>query len=737
MDLFYINPITDRLIKKDSKTYRELKSRHFKLKKSPCLYNKKSAKKCLEKIIKHYPKLPMPSKTLPNDITVIRNGDGLVHGVVNGNGQIYKLEYPIKVKTKVPELITVSENHTEILNNKLNSSDILSVEYVQNKLNNVPIGENVLYNPLQDNYLPVVTTPVLNEINKHVIPETLPVNDGSVAALIRNQVNLDEITGYINEKNEALKLSTTLNLKISELQKELSKKNTEIEDLKKEIKTKINSESDKTFSLDKLNSLLITKENEKQQLEKQCTQKINTLYSQLGELNTKIPELEDSSKYYYSLIQRTLNQWNPIEDDRIDKSYATWLKDLFVGNKVLKKTDNIEENLDVLVERANMYANSKRSNIELQKINNEYKSSLDKLNKQLLEYPFQKIKIEQLTNSLIKVTDQYNNSKITRDLLIASYEKSIKGYLDAIESLKDNNINISVEMGLLKNKYNDLKELQEQLKISDKSQNTDTEYDFVTKYFNVTQDYNTLKNLIEKHELAFEELQDKNILLENTIKDLQRKLKETSNVNIVNNLDRYKTAFKEIQKKYNNLIKENNVNLKNIIDLNTKTQSEFTKIQSEFTRIQGELIKCKEEKLRKEKELSENTSNFITLPHSITDTLPSESNSHQESIKKDLKQQDCTGYLTNEVGVKYILKWNENVKKCTQEEIKCNTGEMYSESKGKCLPCKEFDLIWDPITKKCIQQSVGILVDQSNNIIGEYDDDWTEVRRGKKNKPWY
>lgn len=734
MDLFYINPITDRLIKKDNKTYRDLKSRHFKLKKSPCLYNEKSAKKCLEKIIKHYPKLPIPSKTLPNDITVIRNGDGLVHGVVNGNGQIYKLEYPIKVETKVPELITVSENHNEILNNKLNSSDILSVEYVQNKLNNVPTGENVMYNPLQDNYLPIVTTPVLNEINKQIIPKMLPVNVGSVAAVIRNKDNLDEITGYINEKNEALKLSTTLNLKISELQKELSTKNTEIDDLKKEIKTKIKSGE---LSFGNLNSLLIKKENEKQQIEKQCTQKINTLYSQLGELNTKIPELEESSKYYYSLIQRTLNQWNPIEDDNIDKSYTTWLKDLFVGNKVLKKTDNIEENLDVLVERANMYANSKRTNVELQKINNEYKISLDKLNKQLLDYPFQKIQIKQLNESLIKVTEQYTNSKITRDTLIASYEKSIKGYLDAIESLKDNNINISVEMGLLKNKYNDLKELQEQLKNSDKSKNTntDTEYDFVTKYFNVTQDYNTLKNLIEKHELAFEELQDKNILLEENVKDLQRKLKETSNVNIVNNLDRYKTAFKEIQKKYNNLIKENNVNLKNIIDLNKKTQSEFTYIQSEFTKIQSELIKCKDEKLQKEKELSENTSNFITLPHSITDTLPSESNSQQESIKKDLVQQECTGYLTNEVGVKYILKWNENVKKCTQEEIKCNIGEMYSESKGKCLPCKEFDLIWDPITKKCIKQSVGILFDQNNNIIGESDDNWTEVHRGKKNKP--
>jgi hypothetical protein len=734
----YINPITGRDIHENNKTYRQLKNRHFKLKKSPCLYNEKAAKKCLEKIMKHYPKLPILSKTLLNDITVIRNKNGLVHGVVNFNGQMYKLEYPIRVDAKVPELVTVSEEHNVILNNKLNSSDIISSEYILNKLNKVVSGENVMYNPLHDNYTQVVTKPILNEINKQVIPETLPTTNG-IAAVIRNQDNLDEITGYINEKNEALKLNTTLNVKVSELQKELSSKDIEINNLKNEIQQKINFGGS---DLNKLNTLLITKENEKQQLEKQCTQKINTLYSQLGQLNVKIPQLEDSTNYYYSLIKNTLEKWNPIEDDpERYKSYATWLKDLFVGNKVLKKTDNIEENLNTLVERANMYANSKRTNVELQKINNEYKNSLGILNEQLLEYPNQKIQIESLIISLEKATRQYQNSKITRDLLIESYEKSIKGYLDAIESLKENNVNIGVEMGLLKNKYNDIKELQQQLK--NDNPESDTEYNFVTKYFNVTQDYSTLSNLIEKHELAFNELQTKNIKLEETVKDLQKKLKDTSNVNIVNNLDRYKKAFKEIQTKYNNLIKENNDNLKKIIDLNTfNTNSDtLSNTQSKLTNTLSELTRCKEEKIQKEKELSDHLSmaHSISLPQYVTDTLKSENVSVQESIKKDFVQQDCTGYLTNEVGVKFILKWNDQVQKCIQEEVKCNNGEMYSESKGKCLPCEEYDLIWDPITKKCIKQSVNLLVDQNNNIIGENDDNnWTEVIRKKQpKKAWY
>lgn len=737
MDKIYINPITGRLIKKNSKKYNELKSRHFKLKKSPCLYNETSAKKCLEKIFKYYPKLPIPSKTLNNNITVIRNKDRLVNGVVAENGQMYKLEYPIKVDANVPELITVSENHNEMLNKKLKSVDVLSTDYIQNKLNNKVSGENVIYNPLQDNYIDqVITQPILNEINKRVIPETLPsIGINGVSGVIRDKDNLDEITGYVNEKNEALKLSTTLKVQVSELQKELNIKNTEINDLKKQIQLNVSNPPQTKVGLDssylsKLNAQLIKKENEKQQLEKQCTQKINTLYRELGELNMKIPKLEDSSKYYYSLIKRTLEKWSPIEDDQERyKSYATWLKDLFVGNKTLKKTDNIEENLDILVERANMYANSKRTNIELQKINNEYVNINKKLNEQLLEYPYQQQQIERLTKELNIANKRYNNAKITRDTLIESYEKSIKGYLNAIESLKENNVNIGVEMGLLKNKYNDIKELQEQLKNSEKSQDSESEYNFINKYFNVTQDYNKLKTLIEQHESTFKTLQDKNIKLEDIIKDLQRKLKDTSNVNIVNNLNIYKKAFKDIQTKYNNLIQENNINLKKIIDLNNQSDT----LSNTYLNTKSELTRCKQEKLNKEKELNDHLtmSQSISLPRSITDNFKEDTKNIQDTIKKELSQQQCNGYLTNDVGIQYILKWNENVQKCIQEEIKCNENEIYNENKDKCIPCKDYNLIWDPITKQCIQQSINILVDENNNIIGESDDNWTEIRRPK------
>ena len=49
---FYISPITGRLIRSNAKTYENLKQRRFKVDKEPCLYNVRSAHKCLNKLKK-------------------------------------------------------------------------------------------------------------------------------------------------------------------------------------------------------------------------------------------------------------------------------------------------------------------------------------------------------------------------------------------------------------------------------------------------------------------------------------------------------------------------------------------------------------------------------------------------------------------------------------------------------------------------------------------------------------
>lgn len=781
MDHYYINPKTGRTIKKDGKKYKELVFGRYHLKKDPCLYNEFAAKKCLRRIMNHFPMLPIPSKTLPNNITVIRNKQAEIHGVVSESGDMYRLEYPIQGFPSAPKITTVSDNHTDILNTKLSKSDVISSEYVQEKLKEtLQNGQDVMFNPLHDNFVEPVTEPILKEINNRTTPETLPIipdisvtgvaETGGITGVIRSQSDVNKVTGYINGENKALKFNKELNLKISDLQSQLISKEQEILNLKKEINKTINNNNKTTNekALDYLNKKLIAAENEKDKISKQCENQINQLMVNLGSLNVKISQIEQEKDYYYSLVKQTLEKWNPIEDDPEKyKSYAQWLKDIFVGVKPLKKTDSvaIEDNLNTLVERANMYANSNRSKIEMQKLIDDYNVKYNKLldiknnlEDKLVELPYLESQINTLTRNLGIANKRYDNSKITRDLLIQSYEKTIKGYLDAIESLKDNNVNIGVEMGLLKNKYNDLKELQNQLNNTlQENPDNNTDYDFITKYFNVSQDYSILTNLIKEHEQTHKQLSEKNTQLEKLVLDLQRKLKETSNVNIVNNLDRYKKAFKEIQTKYQNLIKENNNNLNKIVKLtdnksvvsdNKSVVSDTETLKNKLSDLTNELNKYKQEKINNESKLKEcmSSKQSIVLSKETTETLPSESSLIQDSIKDALIKQQCNGVLQNELGVKYILKWNDQVQKCIQEEIRdplCKDNEMFNASQQKCLPCEKFDLIWDPISKKCIQKSlnidIGILEDQNNNILGYNVNDnnvtespeWQQPKNGK------
>ena len=48
---YYISPVSGRLIKSNAKTYDDLKRRRFNIDKEPCLYNVRSAHKCLNKLL--------------------------------------------------------------------------------------------------------------------------------------------------------------------------------------------------------------------------------------------------------------------------------------------------------------------------------------------------------------------------------------------------------------------------------------------------------------------------------------------------------------------------------------------------------------------------------------------------------------------------------------------------------------------------------------------------------------
>ena len=748
---YYINPKTGRTIKQSGKTFKKLKSGHFKLDKDPCLYNESSAKRCLKKMMHHYPDLSLPSNTIPNNVTVIRNKRGKVHAVVSDKGDIYKLSEPLHINENVPELKTISHKHTELLNERINNSKIIDSNKIENKLHNKQ-GEDVVYNPLYNNYVVVGehSPDILNKINKTLIPNTLPVvvPGTSVSGFIENEQN--QIAGYITEANQAKKFNKVLELKVNDLQDQIKSKENEIKELKNNIKNNTTDNTIDKTDLTELNKKLIKLENEKNELRENANKRINELQNELVRLNNVKSEIKiqkETAEYYYSLIKQTLESWNPVEDDAEKyKSYGQWLKDIFTLSKPLKKTDNIESNLNDLVSRANQYANARRSNQEHLKYIDALHLEFDKLKRvnndlkdKLLEYPLLEYKVDRLTKELNIANKRYNNSKITRDTLILSYEKTIKGYIDAIESLKDNNVNIGVELGLLKEKYNNLHELQNQIKVQlsdNSSEKDDSEYEFINKYFTVTQDYNVLSNIVKNHEKNFEILQNENTELQNELKRLRQELLECGNA--PSQLRTFKTSFNEFRNKYNDIKNENDKNINIIKQLTNANENKLNENQNELRNTIKKLTKdleiCNQtvNKIKLDLQKQLNIKPNIILPNETINKLPSEDPTVEQTIKNYAKE-NCTGILKTN-GLQYKLKWNDIENKCYIEEVVCQPGEIYSNDTKKCHPCKDYGLIFDEDQKKCIQQTIDILEDTEDNIIGyNNDNNWKTSINGRHN----
>lgn len=739
---YYINPKTGRTIKQSGRTFKKLKGKHFKLEKDPCLYNESSAKRCLKKMMHYYPDLSLPSNTISNNVTVIKNKSGKVHAVVSDKGDIYKLSEPLHVNENVPELKTISDKHTKLLNERINQSKIIDSDKIENKLQDKQ-GKDIVYNPLYNNYVVIDkhSPDILNKINNTLIPNTLPViiPNTNISGFIEN--NKNQIAGYITEANEAKKFNKVLQIKVDNLQDQIKLKETEIQELKNNINDNNNAKE-----IIELNKKLVVLENEKQELRKNANKRINELQNELTRLNNVKVDIKiqkETAEYYYSLIKYTLESWNPIEDDvEKYKSYGQWIKDLFTLSKPLKKTDNIESNLNDLVSRANQYANSKRSNKEHLKYIDALHLEFDKLNdinynlkQKIIDYPLLEYKIDRLTKELNIANKRYNNSKITRDTLILSYENTIKGYIDAIESLKDNNVNIGVELGLLKEKYNNLNELKNQIKIqlSDNSpEKDDSEYEFINKYFTVTQDYNILSDIVKNHEINFIELQNKNTELQES---LQQTLLDCGDS--PNKLRTLRISLNEFRNKYNNIKEENKVNISEIEKLtgeNILNKKEIDKLKKEIEKLNKDLKECNEKankiKLDIQKQL--NIKSNIILPDETINSLPSEDPNVEETIKFYAKK-DCSGILKTN-GLQYKLKWNDIENKCYIKEVICQPGEMYSDDTKKCHPCEDYGLIFDKDQKKCIQQTIDILEDTQDNIIGyNNDNNWRTSINGRHN----
>jgi hypothetical protein len=166
---FYINPISGRIIKSSGKIFRKLKKKKYSLKKEPCLYNIKSAKKCLSKLLKKYPNIVYPSSNfinIPKTYHIntirglrafIRENDTII-AFINKHGIIYRLKKPIYIineNQSIPIVIDYYNNLPQIIKNlpKINSTMQKKVEY---QLKNIKsLNSYILYNHVQKDFIPI------------------------------------------------------------------------------------------------------------------------------------------------------------------------------------------------------------------------------------------------------------------------------------------------------------------------------------------------------------------------------------------------------------------------------------------------------------------------------------------------------------------------------------------------------------------------------------------------------
>jgi hypothetical protein len=213
---YYINPVTGRIIKSTGKTYKELKKRRYILEGDACLYNMTSVKKCLKTINRLYPNVYYPStfidipstyhkKSNYEAVAFIKNNES-VNGYITKNGLLVKLEKPIPVSKTKTLPIVIGENIYEKLEREGMEATSEQNVLLKTQLEDNPLKSDIkiLYNPMQDDYIPVkgdITSEeqdnLLNTINN-----TLIKNTDDTSSDILSDINSD-IGSEVGSENES------------------------------------------------------------------------------------------------------------------------------------------------------------------------------------------------------------------------------------------------------------------------------------------------------------------------------------------------------------------------------------------------------------------------------------------------------------------------------------------------------------------------------------------------------
>ena len=180
---FFLSPYSGRAIKSTGKLFQELNERGYIVDRHPCLYNIRSAERCLKKILRVYPGIYPPSNFMDIPKTYKKGKargfiikDARAVGFVNKHGHAKRLRTPIHIQTDTV-IPTVHDPHQmfDIMTQPVANSDEQAevAQQIQNEKpiaskqehEHSPIVKSLIYNPIQNDYIPV-TQDINPEIQK-------------------------------------------------------------------------------------------------------------------------------------------------------------------------------------------------------------------------------------------------------------------------------------------------------------------------------------------------------------------------------------------------------------------------------------------------------------------------------------------------------------------------------------------------------------------------------------------
>ena len=228
---FYINPLTSRMIKSTARTFKKLKKEQYVIDKHKCLYNVKSAERCFNKLLKLYPDIIYPSSNFIDIPKTYKRGSirafigdkKKIKGYIDKTGKKYRLKKSIYKNKRVPIVKDLNDNLKYVVD-KLPKVDDIQQKIVEDQIDyDKPIKHiddiNIIYNPLQNDFIPVnqkltdqEIEDILESANRELIPNNLlPISKNfEFSGIIKDDEN---IYGLIDTSNQIKRLDKPIKIK--------------------------------------------------------------------------------------------------------------------------------------------------------------------------------------------------------------------------------------------------------------------------------------------------------------------------------------------------------------------------------------------------------------------------------------------------------------------------------------------------------------------------------------------